>query len=171
MSIIFTLLFSILSFSEMSSDTIRTIKIDTINKPEDCITVVKYLQNNLNQVDLNYIKLFIKSFSDSSCINNVEFNEYGNYVLFKLIEKRPTDFFKVLFNQDIDILFSIKYQLDSPVNDGINIINVYNKVKKSNMPFNIKQKALSLLKYSYEKEIESIKNWELKNNKKWKYPK
>jgi hypothetical protein len=53
---------------------------------------------------------------------------------------------------------------------GINVVKKYETISRSNMPDDLKNKALNFLKQSYENEITMIKEWERKNNKKWVYP-
>ena len=62
---------------------------------------------------------------------------------------------------------SIEGEINSPVNDGINMIALYKKIENSTLDENMKTQALNFIKPSYEAFNKMIKDWEKKNNKKW----
>ena len=123
---------------------------------EDCVPLVSYVTNQkdaLSKADLQY---FLSTFSNNHCINNVEFSEYGNEVLFSLMESNPNLFFEALFSLGQGQIETIKVQINNPVDDSINVVKIYKAIESSNMHKDLKMKALNFLKEAYEKEQKSV---------------
>ena len=144
--------------------------IPQIKTYEDCVPLVGYIADHKDKISKDDLIQFFSSFSNEHCLNNVEFNEYGNEVLFSLIESNPLLFFQNLFSLNQNQIEAIKSQIDDPINDGINVIKKYETVKNADMPKDLKSKALDFLKKSYDEEKEMIKDWEKINQQKWEYP-
>ena len=144
--------------------------VPQIRTYEDCVPVVGYIVDRKDEVSKDDLIQFFSAFSNEQCLNNAEFSEYGNEVLFSLIESNPLLFFQTLFSLNQTQIEAIKFQIDNPIHDGINVIKKYETVKNANMPEEVKTKALDLLKKSYVQEKEMIKDWEKNNNQKWEYP-
>lgn len=134
--------------------------IPQIKTYEDCVPLVGYIANHKDKISKDELIQFFSSFSNDHCLNNVEFNEYGNEVLFSLIESNPLLFFQTLFSLNQNQIEAIKSQIDDPINDGINIIKKYATVKNANMPKDLKSKALDFLQKTYDEENEMIKDLE-----------
>jgi hypothetical protein len=67
--------------------------IPQIKTYEDCVPVVGYIVDHKSKVSKNDLIQFFSSISNEHCLNNAEFNEYGNEILFSLIESNPLLFF------------------------------------------------------------------------------
>ena len=89
--------------------------------PKCDVQIVRRPEEQLNHLTVDSaIKFFMTVGED--CSNNAEFSEYWNEVLFKILDKRPE-----IYLQCMCELRGKKYwnlileEVESPVNDGINI--------------------------------------------------
>lgn len=86
-----------------------------IEVPFPCnIKVVDETNINIDSLNYDQVELFLQTF-DSTCKNNVEFSEYSNEVLFKLLTIRTILIVKVLStskNIDLQIIFA---EIENPV--------------------------------------------------------
>jgi hypothetical protein len=96
----------------------------------------------------------------------VEFREWGNEVLFSMIDAKPTMFFQTLFSLDPNQIEVLKDEFNNPIHDSVDVIGKYETILNSDMPLNLKNRALDLLKQPYENELKNIEEWERKNKKK-----
>ena len=76
------------------------------------------------------MSLFLKSFS-RECSSNVEFSEFSNEVLFKILEKQPSLFIDAMCLNDKTIEYSDIYlEISSPLSD-LFPLDAINKIFKS----------------------------------------
>jgi len=95
---------------------------------------IKYLtelDKNLNNATNENIKNFLLTF-DKSCSSNVEYSEYSNELLFKVLFHYPKKTIQIIDNNAEIKTNLIVNQLNSPVNDLINIDSLIVKLKKQN---------------------------------------
>jgi hypothetical protein len=104
----FLIIFPIQGFSQ---------NIPTIRTYEDCVPLTGYIANHKDSIDLDELRQFFLAFSNKNCGNNVEFSEYGNEVLFSLIDEKPIVFFQTLFSLGSDQIEALKIQINNPIND------------------------------------------------------
>jgi len=90
--------------------------------------------------------------------------------MFHLIDEYSKIFFTTLFSLSKEQISAIASEVMHPVNDGIPVVSIYNRLKKSKMPDKLKVRALKFMKPAFEKERETIEQWEKLNKKKWSYP-
>ncbi len=139
----------------------------TVPQYPHCITITRYVYENIDSLNNDSLMVFYKQFSMKKNKNNVEFREWGNEVLFQILEKNPTQFFKNLFLLKKSEIQSVEKELNSPVNDGINLIEIFKRIENGKMDGNIKKRALNIIRPVYESYKNRIKEWEKKNNKKY----
>lgn len=142
-------------------------KVDKINGPEDCVGIVKYIAQNFDSIDCVYVEFFLKSLSNPNCLNNTEFSESSNGLIFRLIDQKPRLFFETLFKLKENYIEHISSIIIHPVSDRIKIKQIYENIGAVEMPCDLKEKSLSFMKPTYEAYMLMIKNWEEKNKKKW----
>lgn len=109
---------------------------------------IKKVNANLDKLTFQLISDFLCTF-DSSCSNNAEYSEWSNETLFKVLEKSPSLFFKVIAKGNLNAKLLIN-EIQNPVNDfALNAI--YKKVKATVAPANIKSKYMQALIIASEK--------------------
>jgi len=108
------------------------------------IDIVLETDENMDSLSDNLIYLFLYSF-DESCSNNVEFSEYSNEVLFKLLKHYPDQAAKNIIRDEInqDVIFK---ELSSPINDAISVDEVVESLENSSIDVIIKKKFVTALK-------------------------
>ncbi len=91
---------------------------------------------------------------DKSCQNNVEWSEASNWTLFWLADIETKRFIDLLKNNqnDLDIQLIIE-EFKQPVNDGIDLKGIYEKIEKLNDKSELIIKILDSIK-SAEKRLE-----------------
>ena len=142
---------------------------ETDSKYPHCLNITKYVYENIDSLNNDSLLVFFKQFSIEQNKNNVEFLEWGNEVLFQILEKKPTQFFKNLFILKESEIKSIENEINSPVNDGINMIKIFKEIENSKMDEKIKARALNFIRPAYESYKNMIEEWEKKNNEKYNY--
>jgi len=126
------------------------------------------LKDSINGLSVKQIFRFLKTIG-IDCENNAEFSEYSNERLFKIMELNPDNFLKVIdaYNADLEFGEIIK-QINSPINDGIDLKGIYKKIKKSQIASELKDRILKSIKYSIDLNAtkalrhqvsQSIENW------------
>ena len=109
------------------------------------ISIVAKTEKNIDNITKKQILTFLKTFG-TECKNNVEFQEYSNEVLFKILELK-TDLFCQVVNErinNIEINQIIK-EIDNPINDLYNIEIIKNRISKSSLEKSIKVKIIKAL--------------------------
>lgn len=135
-----------------------------------CVPAVHAVATALPKVTVQEVRVFLAAFGSSACDKNVEFGEYGNEVMWDLIEQEPGLFFDQLFASGRRSLERVTWEINHPIHDGINVCRRYRSVENANVPPRLKDRALRLLRPSRDAEVEWIKKWEALNKRKWVYP-
>lgn len=107
-------------------------------KSQKCIAcntqIVLETNNKIERLAVSDIHCFLKSV-DSSCSNNIEYSEFSNEVLFKIVQKYPNEFIEALSMSEVNVDHIIE-ELKKPIIDHdlheIKLIYV-NNVKESGM--------------------------------------
>jgi hypothetical protein len=118
------------------------------------IEKVKIANEHLDSLTFQIVNDFLCTF-DSICKNNVEYSEWSNETLFKVLEKSPTLFFKVIATGHVDSKLLLK-EIESPIHD-YDFQKIYNKIKATSAPTNIKSKYLNALIVAADKDGKKIK--------------
>ncbi len=133
-----------------SSDTLK-------NKCKKCSTqVLKNTHDNIENLSYKIIREFLCTI-DKPCINNAEFSEWSNEMLFIIIEKNPTLYFSVLNNMNNKRQQYILSEFENSIID-IDYQKMYNSIEKLNIGKELKKEYLNSLKIiarKYNSEIEN----------------
>jgi hypothetical protein len=104
------------------------------------------IRKNLNKLNKSQIRdlLFV---IDTSCVNDVEFGEFSNELLFMVLEKEP-ELFISEFHENVGEIDTgyIFLELSRPVNDGIEIKQILHKVENVNIDNKTKHRIIEILK-------------------------
>ncbi|MCX2682140.1 hypothetical protein OOZ15_19495 [Galbibacter sp. EGI 63066] len=104
---------------------------NTIEKKDSIkcnIDVIVETYNNVSSLDNKMIELFLLTF-DSECINNVEYMEFSNEVLFKVLHNEPGLVLKLMSEDSSLERKAILNTLANPINDEININDLINRIE------------------------------------------
>jgi hypothetical protein len=97
------------------------------------IKILKTTNSRLDKLDLVIIADFLATFHHS-CNSNVEYSEWANELLFKTLNRKPEIVLQLLIkNSSLDRNYILK-QLESPINDAINLDSLVKKIKKVEKP-------------------------------------
>ena len=108
------------------------------------ILVIKYTEAHLDELLYTDLYEFLYTFSEV-CSRNVEYSEYSNEMLFKVLEKYPEQLISCMSKEkslDLDYILS---ELSTPILD-INGKVIYERVQNALGDKLIKEKVLEALK-------------------------
>ncbi len=112
------------------------------------ITIVRKTDDRIDELSPSEIKMFLYSFS-KECSKNIEYTEYSNEVLFKVIELYPSQVMDCIkLNSDIEFEYILS-ELSSPLLD-INGKKLITKVQQAEGESAIKSKIIESLKKAME---------------------
>jgi len=125
-------------------------KMSATNFCEKCdIEKVKTINDNLDNLTFEMLDEFLCTF-DKSCENNVEFSEWSNEMLFKVLDKSTELYFKVLTNGKIENAEIILEEIKNPIVE-IDYQKIYDNVKRVDTQEKLKKEYLRVLKIAAEK--------------------
>ncbi len=113
------------------------------------INKVKMVNEHSGNLTLQIIADFLCTF-DKSCKSNTEFSEWSNETLFKVLYKSPGIFFRAIAKHQINTELLVG-EIENPINDNIDLRKIYNKVKTTSAPPELKTKFLNALLVSITK--------------------
>jgi len=117
---------------------------------EKCdIEKVKTINDNLDNLTFEMLDEFLCTF-DKSCENNVEFSEWSNEMLFKVLDKSTELYFKVLTNGKIENAEIILEEIKNPIVE-IDYQKIYDNIKRVDTQEKLKKEYLRILKITAEK--------------------
>lgn len=123
--------------------------------------IVLETHENIDNISEDLMLRFIKTFG-TECKNNVEFSEFSNETLFKVIQTEPELFCKVLENKknqiDLEIIIS---ELKSPLHDLIGLELTIEKIANTKTNKSLKSKliyAINSANWDESKKIEQLQN-------------
>jgi hypothetical protein len=137
---------------------------------DNCDSIAHHLTTNWKSLKPSIVKKFLETFSDSKCQNNVEYSEYANEILFHLIDEHPKACFTELFTLSTRQIRMVADEILYPINDGIPVDQIYERLKKAHLLPELKNRALKFMMPTFEKQRKMIDRWEKANKKKWSYP-
>lgn len=108
------------------------------------------VSQNMDNLSLDLAVRFVDTF-DKSCRNNVEFTEWSNKLLFQVIKKQTSLYFKALLKATDETKNEILYTFSSPLLD-YNYQEIYDKVKATDVDTKIRQPYLDSLVASAKRE-------------------
>jgi len=118
------------------------------------IEKVKIANEHLDSLTFQIVSDLLCTF-DSICNNNVEYSEWSNETLFKVLEKSPTIFFEVVANEQVNSKLLLR-EIESPIHD-FELQKIYDKIRATSAPTNIKAKYLNALIIAAQKDGQKIK--------------
>lgn len=123
-------------------------------KPGDCkkcdSEILQITEQHINNLSYTEITNFLCSLNES-CVNNVEFSEASNELLFRVFFNEPKLSLKSLSdNRDVSLNFILK-QLSEPVNDGIDLKGLHSKMSRVKGYGRLKEKIMHSLQEAINK--------------------
>jgi hypothetical protein len=119
-------------FSVLFLFVIETVSGNNLYSRDSCICDVHNLvemQKNIDNLTVNEIVSFLSTF-DGRCINNVEYIEFSNEILYSLLcHSKAYWVIKVLSENSGLPLNNIKQAIENPANDRIDINKAYKNIK------------------------------------------
>jgi len=113
------------------------------NNCKSCdIEKVKIVNDHMDSLTFQIVSDFLCTF-DNSCINNVEYSEWSNETLFKLLESSPTLFFEVVTKGQVDNKLLLK-EIENPIQD-FDIQVIYDKINGATASTDLKGEYLKAL--------------------------
>ena len=113
--------------SEIEVDSLRNKSKTKITRPCDLRTLIEtdsLLQQNQRLNEQNFLKFIVNMRID--CANNVEYSEWNNELIFKMLEENPKMFIAFLSRlsrktNSAETTDFVLNELKKPINDGIEI--------------------------------------------------
>ena len=130
----FTLVFYETGFAQAKVET-DTLLCNT--------NVLLKVSSELDSLNSKTLIQFFTTF-DSTCESNIEYSEWSNELLFKVLERHPEQSLKILEADHSKRVDYILAELEDPLLD-VDIKKVYIRVHSSNRKSSIKSKVLSAL--------------------------
>ena len=118
------------------------------------ITINSLLEKDSELNDQNYADFFANM--SPECSNNIEYTEFNNELFFKMLESNPEKFIESLRKESKkkEILEFVLTQLQNPINDGIELKEIHQKLDETIMEDN---KIKELVSESIDIAIEKYK--------------
>ncbi len=120
------------------------------------ISIVREAYQNLDRISGELMLKFLKTFG-KDCKNNVEFSEFSNETLYKVIQKNPEVFVNILENNLEQIDFEeIIFNLENPLHDLINLDLTINKIADTKINKSLKAKLINAIYSKYWEEFKNV---------------
>jgi hypothetical protein len=123
--------------------------------------IVLETYKNIDNISEDLMLRFLKTFG-VECKNNVEFSEFSNETLFKVIQNEPELFIKVIEKNQDQIDFGIIVsELKSPLHDLIDLELTINKIADTKTSPSLKSQmilAINSANWDKSKKIEHLQN-------------
>lgn len=124
------------------------------NNCDKCdIQKVKAVDDHLDSLTYQIVSDFICTF-DSTCKTNIEYSEWSNEILFKVLDKSPGIFFQVITMEKVDNKQLLK-EIENPIID-FNYQKIYDKIKTVAASPDLKQKYLNAIIIAASKDSRKI---------------
>lgn len=117
---------------------------------EECLKTTQLIDANINSITEKQIYNFLYCFG-GVCENNAEFSEYSNEILFSLLSENPESLIKILDQYKNLPLASIKFAIENPVNDNLELQLIFSKVQAVNGYTTIRDNILQSIKIAIDK--------------------
>ncbi len=122
------------------------------------ISIVREAYQNIENISGELMLQFLKTFG-KDCKNNVEFSEFSNETLFKVIQKNPEVFSEILEKNLNQIDFEeIIFNLRNPLHDLIDLDLTINKIADTKIEKSIKDKLIIAINSSNWDKSKKIQN-------------
>jgi TRAP-type uncharacterized transport system substrate-binding protein len=109
------------------------------------IKAVEIANQNVTKLTENECLGFLKSI-DIVCKNNVEYSEFSNGTLFKILETNPLILIKTIEINKTDLHLDLIYaMIEDPIDDGFKLQNIKNKLLEMTYESSIKENIIKCL--------------------------
>lgn len=147
---IFLILTILLSFESLYGQDSDSLKCN--------ISIIQEMYQNRDKISGELMLRFLKAFG-KDCRNNVEFSEFSNETLYKVIQKHPVVFSKTLEDNLNKIDFDeIIFNLENPLHDLIDINLTINKIADTEIDKSIKNKLIIAINSGNWNDLEKIES-------------
>lgn len=143
--------------SSVSNDSIIDKAKNELTQSRDCekcdITALAEIYTDLkNDVQIDNERMGVLfCLNDSSCKNDVEFNQFINETLFLALESSTDTFLKQLSQEDTSVYKLISKEIHAPVSDMIDLEFIKEKVIESSSDSLVKRWIISDLEFAINK--------------------
>ena len=96
------------------------------------------------------IRKFLFTFG-KECINNAEYSQYSNEVLFKIMDYQTAELLEGLTEKDIELEYILKV-IEQPIHDGIDVNDLHKKVSELEFENDIKYSVLKSLQLAIDRK-------------------
>lgn len=134
--------------STLSVSDEKNKKLPMLDTIKCNISVIRKTDDNLNNLKESDIKLFLNTFS-KDCLSNIEYTEYSNGMLYKVLEKYPSELISFLASFEDEEISHILSEFANPLLD-INGPKINELIKKAQGDSNIKEKLLKAVDKAME---------------------
>lgn len=135
---------------------------------EQCLEVVLAVEKAPKEINKDNVKIFLDTLISKTCRGNVEYAEWSNEVLHNIMGKTPSLTFKSIRLSPKKVKNQVIDELEHPIHDGINYPAIYKSIN-SIKDKKTREFAIKMFLPYYNKHMEYVKDWEKRNNLKWKY--
>ncbi len=136
-----------------------TLTLSTSIAQTDCnkcdIEKVKTVHDNFDNLTFKMVNDFLCTF-DNSCETNIEYSQWSNEILYKVLDKEPELTIKVLDQSQLDNIEILLDEIESPIHD-FDYQKIYEKVLEVKTEKDFKQKVLKSIELAAEREGIKIK--------------
>jgi hypothetical protein len=136
-----------------------TLTLSTSFAQTDCekcdIEKVKTVHENIDNLTFKMVEDFLCTF-DHSCETNIEFSQWSNEMLYKVLDKEPELTIKVLDQSQLYNFEILLDEIENPIHD-FDYQNIYEKVSEVKTENDFKQKVLKSIELAADKEGMTIK--------------
>jgi hypothetical protein len=121
------------------------VGIDNFDKTKCQSEPLLAITKNIDSLNDSLILDFLETFS-VTCENNVEFSEWSNELLFKVMAKQPERLIKIFADNisELDTAAIFK-EIESPIHDLIDIEQIRNKIASIDIDKDVKDKIIKRL--------------------------
>ncbi|WP_194976315.1 hypothetical protein [Aquiflexum lacus] len=136
-----------------------TLTLSTSFAQTDCkkcdIEKVKTIHDNIDNLTFKMVKDFLCTF-DNLCETNIEFSQWSNEMLYKLLDKEPELIIKVLDQSQLDNIEILLDEIENPIHE-FDYQKICEKVSEVKIESDFKQKVLKSIKLVADNEGIKIK--------------
>jgi hypothetical protein len=109
------------------------------------------INDSINKLPEKQILSFLKTLG-TICQNNIEFSEYSNEVLFKILKIAPSSTIKTIENHETELEISvILKEIENPIHDGLDLQNILRLIKVVKPESKIKSRIIESIKLAIKK--------------------
>lgn len=129
----------------------QQVMADTLGDCNKCdITYVSNVESNISIINKEDLRKFFCTYR-YSCVDNVEFGEFFNEVLFLVLEKQSRIAIEILKSDETINVELLLKEMQSPIHDGINVKEIRQVVERNSIKGDFTDKVLNALQIAIDK--------------------